>query len=287
MSVRSTLAPLLVAANRLIQRVRFVPAGAVRLLILHDIPPGCDRPLCRLLDSIITGPGFVTPAQAQARLTEAPNDGLCPVLLTFDDGFASNGRVAREILAPRGVIARFFVCPGLIDLPSAEARRAAIISQIFRGAIPFGHLPDDMDLLSWNELHLLRNQGHSIDCHGFDHTCLNGLSPRALEFQIAGAKARLDQAMGQDTSWFAFPFGDMASLDQLALTSISHHFSWCRSGVRGTAHSAVHPLAIPAESIDLSSVPAWTDFAAEGGLAPLYRRSRRRLTLMAEKACHQ
>lgn len=148
MSLRTLLAPALAATNHLVRSLLPTPVGAVRILILHDVPPAARDAFIRLLDHLAAGPGFVTPAEAAQRLSGAvPADGRTPVLLSFDDGFASNLEVARDILEPRGVRALFFVCPGLIDLPAAE-RRAAIAAQIFRGHCS----AQGLDLIGWPDL---------------------------------------------------------------------------------------------------------------------------------------
>jgi peptidoglycan/xylan/chitin deacetylase (PgdA/CDA1 family) len=279
-SLRTLLAPALAAINRLVRGLLPTPMGAVRILILHDVPPAARDAFIRLLDHVAAGPGFVTPAEAAQRLSGAvPADGRTPVLLSFDDGFASNLEVARDILEPRGLRALFFVCPGLIDLPAAE-RRAAIAAHVFRGHSS----AQGLDLIGWPDLAALAAAGHEIGCHSLSHDCLAGLNPPELEREVASAKARMAEMLGRTTAWFAFPFGDIGSIDASALAAIGSHFRLCRSGIRGTAHAGSHPLALPAESAELGASWPWLRLAAEGGLAPLYRKPLARLAALAHQA---
>lgn len=283
-SVRSLIAPVLVPLNAALQKCRAFPAGAVRILVLHDVPPHARPMLLRLLGHIAAGPGFVTPDQARDRLQgKLPADGKAPVLLSFDDGFVSNLAIARDLLEPQGIRALFFVCPGLIDLPAAH-RRAAIAAHVFRGAVTENALPDDLDVIGWTDLEALARCGHEIGCHGLSHDRLSGLDMAALEKQVVTAKTRMAETLGQTTDWFAFPFGDLDSIDPAALSMIGAHFRWCRSGVRGLAHAGTPPLALPAESVDLTARWPWPRLAAEGGLAFRYRKPLATLTHWARSA---
>ncbi len=281
MSLRFLLAPALLAAHRAAAALVRPPPGAVRLLILHDVPERHFAALAALLADLGRRCGFVTPAEAAARLGgAAPDDGRAPVLLTFDDGFRSNGRVAAALLGPAGIKALLFVCPGLIDL-GGPARRAAIAAGIFRGRVGPEAVDAELDLLEWDDLGRLAAAGHEIGCHSFGHACLAGLPAAELERQVTGARRRLEAALGRVPDWFATPFGDRASIDAQALAAIGRQFRFCRSGIRGLAHAGTPPLALPAESVDLAAGAGWRLLAAEGGLAPLYRRQRNDLAALA------
>jgi peptidoglycan/xylan/chitin deacetylase (PgdA/CDA1 family) len=277
MSLRALAAPLALAAWRATGPLRSNPPGAVRILILHDVPEAQFTALADLIAVLQRNAGLVTPAQAEARLAgRAPVDGKAPVLLSFDDGFLSNFQVTREILDPLGVKALFFVCPALVEM-APEDRRAAIGANIFRGRRGV----DGLDLMDWEQLKGLAASGHEIGCHSARHVSLAGLEAGELEDEVGAAKARMVTVLGRASRWFAFPFGDVANIDRTALGVIGRHFPLCRSGVRGLAHAGSHPLALPAESVDLGAPPALRLLAAEGGMAPLYRGRLRRLEEMA------
>lgn len=282
MSARSLLAPVALAVHRLLDAVTPPPPGAVRIVLVHDVPPERESAFRRLVAHCRDRFGFVSPQEAEARLAGGVADGRAPVLLTFDDGFASNARMAEEILEPQGIRALFFVCPGLIDRSGAE-RRAAIAAHVFRGQVSEARLPAQLDLMGWDVLAGLKARGHAIGCHSMDHDRLAGLSPEALERQVAGAKARMAEMLGEAGEWFAYPFGDVDSIDSPALAMIGRHFRYCRSGVRGMADSACPPLALPGESIDLGEGRAWQDLAVSGGLARFYGKARAALLAKCPK----
>ncbi len=128
--MRNLLAGPWLAAWKL---ARVVLPGGFRILLFHDIPLSQREALARLAGELAQSRRLIDPAEAARLLAGAPlPPGPPPVLLSFDDGFASNLDVAETILAPLGARALFFVCPGLMDLDGA-AQSAAIAGQILQG----------------------------------------------------------------------------------------------------------------------------------------------------------
>ncbi len=279
MNLRDMLAPPWMAARRLGQVLGGTrePAGTFRILMFHAIPRECTGDFARLLDRIASGPGFIDPEEATRRIDGKGLAGDAsarpPVLISFDDGFASNGHVAREIMAPRGIRAVFFVCPALIDL-TGDAQEEAVLRQVFRGHRPVRAIEP---MLSWNAIRGLATDGHVIGAHGMNHIRLAGLDTVVLEEEVAGAHRALKDRLGRAPDWFAYPFGDVDAIDAAALATIGKHFRYCRSGVRGANVPGSNPLALRADNIDLDASPAWQHLAADGALDFRYQAPRARL----------
>jgi peptidoglycan/xylan/chitin deacetylase (PgdA/CDA1 family) len=266
----------LLAAGRIAAALIPSAAGAFRILILHDIPPGDEAALDDLLSQLGRRFGFIGPDEAAARLRPGfATDGRSPVLVSFDDGFRSNARIAETVLHRHGIIGLFFVCPGLIELPIAR-RNEAVAQQIFRGRIP-----NPPPLMDWDELTDLQGKGHHIAAHGMTHARLSTLAGSDLEHEIADCAAVIERRLGRRPDWYAYTFGDVNSITAEALAVISRHYRLCRSGVRGLNGADTHPMSILAESVQLSHPRLARLAAAEGALAPAYRGARHRLRAMA------
>ena len=264
--IRTLAAPFCLAAWRAWRRV--VPRDGYRALLFHDVPPSQRAAFAALVTQLHHQGRLITPAQAAAG-----GDG---VLLTFDDGFQSNLEVAETILAPLGVSALFFVCPGLVDL-RGDAQAAAIGANVFDGKRDAG----DLRIIDWDGVERLRALGHTIGSHTLDHKRLTALSADARAEQIDGAAERLRQRLGAVPDWFAYTFGDAWSVDAPSLAAIARRHRFCRSGVRGANRQGVSPYALRADHVELGGDEAWRWLAVEGGLDPLYRKARARLDALA------
>lgn len=257
MSLRHLLAVPLLALHRL----RRAPEG-LSILLFHDTPAADLPALARLAGR-----------QPAARPDDVADNGW---LFSFDDGFASN-LAAAEVLEHHGARGLFFICPGLMDLPLA-AQRDAIGTNIFDGKRP---APEGMRLMTWDEVRELAARGHAIGSHTLSHRRLSTLNAEAIETEIGGAAARIEAELGRPPPWFAFPFGDIDSINAEAIAIAGRHHRWCRSGVRGLNRPGGHPLALFADHVDLAAPAAYQDLAALGGLWGRYGAARRELTAMA------
>ncbi|OAN49213.1 hypothetical protein A6A04_03620 [Paramagnetospirillum marisnigri] len=276
MSLRDALAAPASVLWRLAAPVVPRPAGAFHVLMFHDIPSGQRESFRVLVEGLARAGRLISPAEAEGRLAGGgPNRGLAPVLLSFDDGFASNLAVAETVLAPLGAKALFFVCPGLIEL-SGEAQAEAVSRNVLRGqrAAP-------EPLMDWAGIERLRALGHTIGNHTRDHLRLAGLPADQRAEQIEGAAGMLAARLGAVPDWFAYTFGDIASIDAAALAEIGRHHRYCRSGVRGANGRGTPPLALRGDHVDLAASRDWQALACDGALALLYGKQRRMLDGLA------
>jgi peptidoglycan/xylan/chitin deacetylase (PgdA/CDA1 family) len=271
-SLRHRLAGPWRLANRLLPR----PKG-VRLLLLHDTPADRLEALDRLVGWLAKAGRLATPEEAEATIAGAPPaTGPERCVLTFDDGFASNLPAAEQVLARHGAKAMFFVCPGLLALPP-EQQPAAIAARVFDGKRD----APGLGLMGWQHLERLAGLGHVIGSHTMDHRRLTTLSPDERAEQVGRAAEILKARLGR-CDWFAYPFGDIASIDAASLEEVARHHRFCRSGVRGANLPGTDTLAITADEIDLASPLSYQKLTVEGGLDFRYAEARRRLNGLLE-----
>jgi peptidoglycan/xylan/chitin deacetylase (PgdA/CDA1 family) len=242
--------------------------------------------LRRLLNYLLEENGILTPAEAESRLearVQGPEGGRVPYLLTFDDGFSSNRRAAAEVLDPLGVKAVFFLCPGLMDFPPAR-QPEAIAHHICEGLVAGGELPRDMAFMSWEEAASLSAAGHTIGSHSLSHRRLAGLEPGAKAQEVVTAARLLKQRLGIQVAWFAYPFGDVDSIDAPSLGVVAREHRFCASGLRGLNSARTHPLGLLREEISLDAPFDYQKLILAGGLDVFYRCQRRRLGRMLRDA---
>jgi peptidoglycan/xylan/chitin deacetylase (PgdA/CDA1 family) len=280
---RNIAAAPLWAFNRLAQPLTRRPSE-FRILLLHHIPAS-QMPIFDALVARLARAGLlISPQEAASRFDGGASENARPgVLLTFDDGFASNFAVAEKILARHDAKALFFVCPGLINIPP-ERQHAAIARHIFENKRSEASLLEDHRLMTWDELGWLASQGHVVGCHTLHHRRLAGAPLDVLEDEIGGAARELRNRLSREPDWFAYPFGDIESIDAQALRVIGRYHRFCRSGIRGAAHGESDRLALFAEHVDLGAPILWRAAAAEGGLDFQYGAARARLIDYARNA---
>jgi peptidoglycan/xylan/chitin deacetylase (PgdA/CDA1 family) len=277
-------------AHRTAQRLRrrAIP-GSFRILLLHDVPSDRLEALERLVRHVKEAHGIIDPATAGAwlagrRLPSA--GGRTPLLFSFDDGFQSQAVGAREILDRHGVKAVFFVCPGLVDM-AQDRQHETIARFVFEGRVRASELSAETALASWADLEAVRNAGHAIGSHALLHRRLSGLSSAERRREIVGAADALVKRLGGAVEWFAYPFGDLASIDRESYAIIAERHALGCSGIRGLNGPGTHPLGLLREELDLGAPFPYQQLVLEGGLDLRYATRVRRLrTLLPGHAVH-
>lgn len=106
--------------------------------------------------------------------------GAKPIVITFDDGWASDWRIATPILAEVGWKAEFFVTAGWVGKP---------------------------DFMTWEDLRQARNAGMGIQSHSLTHPNLAQLSRKEIRAELLTSKELLEERLGEPIAFFALPGG--------------------------------------------------------------------------------
>lgn len=115
------------------------------------------------------------------------------VLLTFDDGNASDAEIALPALAERGLGATFFALAGKLGGPG---------------------------YLDAAGVRALSDAGMRIGTHGMDHRSWRGLSPADTERELGDARRRLEDLCGAPVDEASCPFG---AYDRGVLGALRRH----------------------------------------------------------------
>lgn len=165
----------------------------------------------RQLDFLGRGPGH--PGCARDWLAGSPRPA---VLITFDDGHASNYGLAFPALAERGIRADFFVNPAVVGTSGFAC---------------------------WKQLREMSDAGMSIQSHGYDHVYLTGLGDRALRETLRKAREEISQRVGAEATLLAPPGGRMPRhLVEIARECGYTHVLSSRPGVLGARARAAGNL---------------------------------------------
>jgi peptidoglycan/xylan/chitin deacetylase (PgdA/CDA1 family) len=177
----------------------------VRILFYHRVADehangwtiSCRR-FERQIDWLCQRFEVVSLAEAQSRI-EAGRNRKPTACLTFDDGYADNMRFAVPLLLRRRIPFTYFVSTNHV-----------------LGGQPFPHDAAAGRPLAPNSLRDLRamaEAGVEIGGHTRSHADLGAsLTADPMQEEIVGCKRELEDAIGADVRYFAFPFGLHANL---------------------------------------------------------------------------
>lgn len=184
-----------------------------------------------VLDLINNEFEFASPSEL-GRL-EGDDEQIKKVLLTFDDGFLSNRFVAEQILPRYNVKALFFITEDFLDKNPQEATEFARQRVYLNPERDFSDM-NSYRAMSSNDVLWLRDEGHEIGAHTKTHPRLSEIkTPGEREEEIVASADRLEVLLGSSVRSFAFPFGNLQSIDMDSLILAASRFDFIFSNVRG------------------------------------------------------
>ncbi len=225
--------------------------------------------------------GFLDPENFAIEAKQGKNSPR--VLLTFDDGFASNRHVAEHILEPLNVRGLFFVAHDFVGLAKAEAHSFAQLH--FYPSRKIVASDGDMAAMSWQDLSWLISKGHSVGAHTLSHAPLVSLPLWRKREEIISAADLLEQGLGRAVRQFAYPFGSLASIDEGSVEIARERFEQAYCNIRGMLRESPSSHFLFRQNLVPGS-PVWmVDAIIEGRLDWIYRRGRKEaITRFSERA---
>ncbi|HHT9158616.1 MAG: hypothetical protein A2099_07200 [Planctomycetes bacterium GWF2_39_10] len=252
--------------------------NCVRVLTYHHIPESKLWQFKHQINYLASKYVFITPVQFQEFVQKKQHISGINLLITFDDGFKSNFLVAKEVLNPLGIKGIFFVPTNFIGQSDRKYQKEFIVKKIFNGDNENTEISSDMEPLTWGDLKYLLEHGHVIGSHGYHHRCLSLIySQNDLYEEIIESGDMLEKKLGVPISYFAYPFGDINSINKHTVDLIKGRYKYCFSGVRGANYFPVSSYAILRDSISLNDPLMYVRFIIENGVDIMYRRKIKKL----------
>lgn len=157
--------------------------------------------------------------------------------LSFDDGLRNNYTNAAPILRRLGIPAIFFVTSEFVSTGIDGARR-------YRERLGYDHV---FEVAGWDELRQMHDWGFDIGSHTRTHPKLAALSGKQLRSEIVGSKRNIEEQLGADCKYIAWPFGTYSDIDEEALACIKRAgYRGCFGGFRETiVPGQTDPFQIP------------------------------------------
>jgi peptidoglycan/xylan/chitin deacetylase (PgdA/CDA1 family) len=254
--------------NNLLRRFGAKTDARLRIINYHNIAPKEQEKFAAQLRWLARSWKFVSPQLFAAMMNgDEPIEGA-NLLLTFDDGFASNRRVAEEVLNPMGIQALFFVVPDFVNIVNEDESRDFIATNIWRSRTPE---TEDWRNMTWTDLAWLIETGHTIGAHTKSHARLSDLKEdRGLETEIIECADVLKSKLSVEIEHFAYPFGNLASFSPSALAVAMQRFKFIYTGLRGDNAVGVPAWALRRDAIDPPNSFGLIGALLEGGADSSY-----------------
>ena len=129
------------------------------------------------------------------------------VAFTFDDGFMDCYDIFAPTLEKFGVNAMFFVNPNYV-----EGNTSYIQNFNEKIVLTPNKLP-----MRWKHLKDLSKRGHVIAAHTMDHYMINTSDIETLKYQIVTCKKVIEENIGKECPYFAFPYGKLSQANQMSI----------------------------------------------------------------------
>lgn len=252
--------------------------GFIRILIYHDIHPDELHVFEQRITLAAKNYRFIDMNIFQDMMEGRIQISGRNLMLTFDDGFKSNRIVAENILSPMGIKAVFFVLPDFISCEDPQKQKQFIANNIYDGIIQPENVPDYFAPMSWNDLNYLIENGHTVGSHTSTHARLSGIkSSEVLQREIIESGDILQKKLGIPIAHFAYPFGDIQSVDVASLKLAASRYRFVFSGIRGPNNHHVSPIAIRRDPDTIDDSLRYFQFILEGGLSAYYYFDRKKI----------
>ena len=201
----------------------------IRVLIYHDVKTEKQIKLFKKqILSLKKEYEFISPNDLDKDFI---NTSKNKILLSFDDGFKSNRKLAEEVLNELNIRALFFIISDFVGAKKQSEKYKKIIHNIYPSGPSKSELSDPMN---HDDIKFLISSGHQIGCHTLSHQMLSKISSlNELNKELISSKNMLEKNFDIKIKHFAFPFGTYDSINQNSLKILDKNYQFIHSGLRG------------------------------------------------------
>ena len=156
------------------------------------------------------------------------------ILFTFDDGYNSQLNFAKQVLDTFNIKAIFFIVPNFAKIKDKNESFSFLQNNIKYKL--YNKRPDiSLSNMKWDDIKYLHQKGHVIGAHSLNHLNLTKIeNQKKLEEEILSDRDAISiKIRSNKIINFAYPVGDIKSINSDVFKIISKHFVNIFSGVRG------------------------------------------------------
>jgi len=150
--------------------------------------------------------------------------------LSFDDGFRNIYKNAYPVLRKHKIPSIAFLPTDFIDVDWAEEKKYCLDIAKYNGVI---------ETLKWNDILEMSSNNVDFGSHTRTHVNLSSISNNELLLnnEIKESKKDLEEKIGKDCKYIAWPFGEHKHIDNTAIDYIKEsQYTACFGAFRGSIH---------------------------------------------------
>jgi glycosyltransferase involved in cell wall biosynthesis len=245
------------------------PYYRLRVLSYHDIEKKDEKKFEKQLLWIQKKWNIVDPINFEKLISGEEKLERDSLLLTFDDGTLSNYTVAKKILAKHQIKALFFIVSNYALIDNLEDSKKFAANNIMLTSVD--KIPENFVNMRINHLKELISDGHSIGSHTLSHARLSTLNIKDIEIEINEGADLLEKELGISINHFAYPFGDINSINFKSSSVAIERFKNVYTGMRGENSLPLESSNIMRDSNDPNDSLWFTGVCLEGLVDSLYK----------------
>lgn len=245
------------------------PNYRLRVLSYHDIDRQDEKKFEKQLLWITKKWNIVDPKNFEKLINGEEKLEADSLMLTFDDGTLSNYIVAKKILAKHQIKALFFIVSKYALIDNLEDSKKFAANNIMLTSVD--KIPENFENMRINHLKELINDGHSIGSHTLSHARLSTLNIYDIDREINEGADLLEKELGVSINHFAYPFGDINSINVKASGVAIERFENVYTGMRGENSLPLNSSNIMRDSNDPNDSLWFTGACLEGLVDRLYK----------------
>jgi len=242
----------------------------LRILIFHEVADEDLLNVSEQLKFLKKNWDFISPKQLfqlQKKEIELSRNAL---LVTFDDGFLSCKKVAAQVLAPLDIKAIFFVIPDFVRLANNPSVEDFVKQNILLVGESYSVMPYQW-AMGVSDISSLISEGHYVGNHTKRHRRLSELSTLDIDNEITLGAEEIKQMVSCDVKCFAWPFGNIESINKYGIDKALETSDLVFSGIRGKNYFKAPSRLFFRDAIDPRCPPKAVASILEGMLDLKYR----------------
>lgn len=235
----------------------FFNSTELRILIFHDICPKNNKKFFNFIKYVQKSWIILDPDNFLEILQKTKKPKGRYLMISFDDGFKSNRKVANILQDKFKIKAIFFVLTDFIKINNINQSLKFAKKNLKNYDLNISNLTKE-------DLAEMIDEGHMVGSHTCKHFQLSELNKTELNNELSISKHYLEGNFAINCNNFAIPFGNIQSFNKLSVSEVKKYYTYIYTGLRGNNKNFQNNLYLKRDNIDLNNSILFNSLCIEG-----------------------